>query len=373
MRNSRRSVAFAAVMSRLVAFLLIAAVLLLAPAAIAAHAATPKDFFGVMVNGPLDDPAVDLDRQAADMTAAGVESWRIEMAWDAIEPSPGTYDWTSTDRKVLTAARHGIDVLGLALRAPVWANGGRLDPFVPPRDPAAFAAYLRALVGRYGPSGSLWTEHPEVPRRPVRAWEIWNEPNLDVYFRAQPFAVPYARLLRAAYPAIKAADPGATVLMASMANFSWRDLAKLLAVKGPRLRFDAAGAHPFSGRPSNALKIVRLNRQVLDRRGYRRAPLWLTELTWSSAKGRKQPLTQNWETTESGQAQRLRTMYGLLVRERKRLRLARVYWYTWATVDNGSRNSFDYSGLLQALPDGTFRAKPALGAFRAVTAAAVRG
>jgi hypothetical protein len=359
-------------MLRLAAFLLLAAALLLAPSVVPARAAVPGNFFGVMVNGPLDDPSVDLAAQAGDMKAAGVRSWRLEMAWDAIELAPGQYAWGQTDRKVLAAAKSGIDVLGLALRAPSWANGGNADPFVPPTDPATFAGFLRALIARYGPQGSLWAEHPEVPRRPVRAWEIWNEPNLPVYFRAQPFARPYAALLRASYAAVKAADPGATVLMASMANFSWRDLAKLLAVS-PRLRFDAAGAHPFSGRPSNALKIVRLNRDVLDRRGYQKVPLWLTELTWSSAKGKKQPLTQNWETTEAGQAQRLRSIYGLLLRDRQRLRLERVYWYTWATVDNGSSNSFDYSGLLQARSDGTFRAKPALTAFRAVTAAAARG
>jgi hypothetical protein len=354
-------------MLRLAAFVLIAAALLFAPAAVPSDAATPpKGFFGVMVNGPLDDPAVDLGAQAADMKAAGVQSWRVEFPWDEIEGTKGAYDWTASDRKVLAAASAGIDVLGLALRAPGWANGGGADPFVPPSDPATFAAYLTALIGRYGPQGSLWAEHPEVPRRAVRAWEIWNEPNLVNYFRAQPFAKPYAALLRAAYPAVKAADPGATVLMASMANYSWRDLATLLDLKGPRLRFDAAGAHPFSGRPSNALKIVVLNRRALDRRGYRKVPLWLTELTWSSAKGKKTPLTQNWETTEAGQAQRLRDMYKLLLRDRARLRLARVFWYTWATVDNGSVNSFDYSGLRTARPDGTFADKPALAAFRAV-------
>jgi hypothetical protein len=358
-------------MLRLVAFVLVAAALLFAPAALPdADAAVPKGFFGVMVNGPLDDPAVDLDAQAADMRAAGVESWRVELAWDQIEPQPGQFAWGPTDRKVLSAARHGIDVLGLALRAPAWANGGSADPFVPPKDPADFAGYLRALVGRYGPQGSLWAEHPEVPVRAVRSWEIWNEPNLKEYFRAQPFAVPYARLVRAAYPAVKGADPGATVLLASMANFSWRDLAKLLSVKGPRLRFDAAGAHPFSGRPSNAVKIVRLNREALDHRGYGKVPMWLTELTWSSAKGKKTPLTQNWETTEGGQAQRLRDVYRLLLRDRRRLKLARIFWYTWATVDSGSPNSFDYSGLLQARPDGTFRAKPALAAFRAAARSA---
>jgi hypothetical protein len=357
-------------MLRLCVFLVLAAVALLAPAVAPAHAATPKGFFGVMVNGPLDDPALDLDAQAADMKAAGVQSWRVEFAWDLIEPRQGQFDWTATDRKALAAARQGIDVLGLAVRAPAWANGGSADPFVPPAHNADYAAYLRALVARYGPSGSLWAEHPEVTRHPVRAWEIWNEPNLKNYFNKQPFAKPYAALLRAAYPAVKGADPGATVLMASMANYSWRDLAKLLSVPGPKLRFDAAGAHPFSGRPSNALKIVRLNREALDHRGYTRVPLWLTELTWSSAKGKKTPLTQNWETTEAGQADRLREIYRLLLRDRRKLRLARVFWYTWATVDNGSVNSFDYSGLRAAVPGGGFRDKPSLGAFRAVVKAA---
>jgi hypothetical protein len=361
-------------MLRLLLALLIAGALLFAPAvASSADAATPKGFFGVMVNGPLDDPSVDLDAQAAAMKADGVQSWRVEMAWDQVEPAQGQFAWAPTDRKVLAAARQGIEVLGLALRAPGWANGGSGNPFTPPTRPADFAAYLKALVARYGPSGSLWLEHPEVPKRPVRAWEIWNEPNLKDYFTRQPFAKPYAAMLRAAYPAVKAADKGATVLMASMANYSWRDLAKLLDVSGPRLRFDAAGAHPFSGRPSNAVKIVRLNRQALDKRGYKKVPLWLTELTWSSAKGKKTPLTQNWETTESGQASRLRDVYRLLLAQRRSLRLARVFWYTWATVDNGSKNSFDYSGLNQFRPDGTFRAKPALAAFRSVAKSATSG
>jgi hypothetical protein len=354
-------------MLRLLLALLIGGALLFAPAvASSAHAAVPKGFFGVMVNGPLDDPGVDLDAQAAAMKADGVRAWRVEMAWDLVEPAQGQFNWGPTDRKVLAAAKQGIDVLGLALRAPGWANGGSGSPFTPPTKTSDYAAYLKALVARYGPAGSLWLEHPEAPKRPVRAWEIWNEPNLKEYFTQQPFAKPYAALLRAAYPAVKGADPGATVLMASMANYSWRDLATLLDVTGPKLKFDVAGAHPFSGRPSNAVKIVRLNRQALDRRGYKKVPLWLTELTWSSAKGKKTPLTQNWETTEAGQASRLRDVFKLLLAQRRSLRLERVFWYTWATVDNGSKNSFDYSGLNQFRPDGTFRAKPALAAFRSV-------
>jgi hypothetical protein len=200
----------------------------------------------------------------------------------------------------------------------------------------------------------------------VRSWQIWNEPNISVYWTQQPFMRGYARLLDTAYPAIKQADPGATVVMAGLANFSWRDLRRLFTKGGAKLRFDVAAVHPFSGRPSNSVKIVALNRAVLDHHGARTKPIWLTELTWSSAKGKKRKLTQNWETTETGQAQRLREAYRLFVRARHRLRLQRIYWYTWVTVDRDSPNSFDYSGLRTQRPNGSIVDKPAAAAFRAV-------
>ena len=58
-------------------------------------------------------------------------------------------------------------------------------------------------------------------------WEVWNEPNLDRYWSSpRPFAKPFVALNRAAYRAIKRADPGATVVLAAMGNDSWRALAQ---------------------------------------------------------------------------------------------------------------------------------------------------
>jgi Beta-galactosidase len=349
----------------------VAVVAALAAVAPAARAQVPRSFFGVMVNGPLDAPSFDLDAEAAVMRRAGVGTIRFEVSWDLAEPQPGRYEWAATDRKVLAAARAGIDPLVIVTRTPGWAARTPGEVFSPPRDRATYAAFLRALVARYGPGGALWEQRPGVPRRPVRAWQVWNEPNLPVYFTQQPFAEPYARLLSAGYAAIKRADRGATVVMAGLANFSWRDLATLYRARTP-LRFDVAAVHPFSGRPSNSVRIARLNRRVLDRNGARRRAIWLTELTWSSAKGRKQPLTQGWETTERGQAERLRQAYRLYLRARTELRLQRIYWYTWATVDRDSPNSFDYSGLRTVRGDGTVADKPALAAFRAVARSALR-
>jgi Beta-galactosidase len=337
---------------------------LLVPAA--APAAVPRDFFGVTANGPLDAPGFPLDAESTAMRAAGVGTERTEIAWDLVEPQKGQYDFTLPDRKILAAARAGIDVLALVVRTPAWAARQPGQPFSPPRDRADYAAFVTTLVARYGPGGQLWREHPEVAPRPVRAWQVWNEPNIALYWTRQPFMREYARLLNAAYAAIKGADPGATVVMAGLANFSWRDLRRLFERSAVKLRFDVAAVHPFSGRPSNSLKIVSLNRQVLDRHGARERPIWLTELTWSSAKGHKRKLTKNWETTEAGQAERLRAAYRLFVRDRRSLRLERIYWYTWVTVDRDSPNSFDYSGLRTARSDGTVVDKPAARAFRAV-------
>jgi len=331
-----------------------------------AAAGVPPDFFGVMANGALDAPGFPLDAESAAMRSAGVQSERMEIAWDLAEPQQGQYDFALTDRKALAAARAGIDVLALIVRSPAWAARHPGEPFSSPRDPADYAAFAKVLVARYGPNGSLWAEHPEVPARPIRAWQVWNEPNLAVYWAEQPFMRGYARLLNAADAAIKQADPGSTVVMAGLANFSWRDLERLFSKGGAKLHFDVAAVHPFSGRPSNAVKIVALNRKALNRHGAKGKPIWLTELTWSSAKGKKKKLTQNWETTEAGQALRLRQAYRLFVRARRALRLQRIYWYTWVTVDRDSPNSFDYSGLRTLRPDGSVVDKPAAAAFRAV-------
>src|SRR3954452_8245377 len=97
----------------------------------AAEAGVPRDFFGVMANGPLDDPAFALDAESAAMRRDGVGSERMEVAWDLVEPQKGQYDFALTDRKVLAAARAGIDVLALIVRSPAWAAKQRNSVFSP--------------------------------------------------------------------------------------------------------------------------------------------------------------------------------------------------------------------------------------------------
>ena len=213
----------------------------------------------------------------------------------------------------------------------------------PPRDPAAFARFMTAVVGRYGPDGSFWGEHPWVRRMPVRAWQIWNEPNIEVFWSQQPFAPEYAALLRAGAAAVHDADPGATVVLAGLTNASWVDLAAVYDA-GARGSFDVVAVHPYTHRARDVLRVVRLARREMRRNGDGALPIWLTELSWPAVGGLPVEKYGFEVATEAQQAQRLRLALRLIAARRTRLKIGRVFWYTWLSTEQG-RDSFDWSGL----------------------------
>jgi hypothetical protein len=254
-------------------------------------------------------------------------------------------------------------VLPILQGTPGWAALHPGDLSSPPRDPADFARMLTTLVTRYGPRGSLWTEHPEVRRRPVRDWQIWNEPNLTRYWNVAPWAPTYVALLKAANAALKAADRGSRTVLAGLPNESWLALRAIYA-QGARAAFDVVALHPYTGRPANVIKLVRIARREMRPRGDARKPIWVTELSWPAAVG-KTNTTAGFETTDAGQALRLARGLALLAGERRTLRIARVYWYTWLSAEGSSTSSFDYSGL-RRLRDGRLVSAPSLAVFTRV-------
>ena len=61
-------------------------VLGLGAAPTAASARVPQGFVGMMADGPLFDPGVNLPRQLDRMVASGVESLRVSFSWAAAQP-----------------------------------------------------------------------------------------------------------------------------------------------------------------------------------------------------------------------------------------------------------------------------------------------
>jgi hypothetical protein len=344
---------------------LLAAVVALALAALPAHAArqVPRGWVGMNVGGPAFASDVDLNAEMDRMVAAGVESLRIPAFWNEIQPAPGAPDWSLLDRVMTAAAAHRLPVVPTVVGSPSWAAVRPGDVYSPPRGTANYAAILTALLGRYGVHGDFWTAHPELARDPIRVVQVWNEVSLGGYWSIQPFARAYVRLLHAAHDAIKRADPRATVVLAGLPNFSWKDLGKIYRAGGRRW-FDVAAVHPYTSKVGGVVRIVQLNRATMARYHDSRKPILVGELSWSSGRGHVKESQGFLTTTEAGQAAKVRAALPALAAVRHRYRISQVFWFDWLSPPLGSPNAFDYSGLRRREDDGSIVDKPALAAFR---------
>lgn len=314
------------------------------------------------------------------MAESGVETIRTAFYWGGAQPYAREQDvpldqrqrfeesvagvptdYTPTDEVMAAAAARGIRTVPTILLSPAWAARypGRFGS--PPKKPGHYANFVRAMVRRYGPGGSFWGERPDLAYVPIRDWQIWNEPALDYYWSDQPFARGYVRLLKRAYSAVKQADPSARVVLAGLHNRSWKALDKIYRAGG-RGAFDVVAIHPFTYKPENVIRILRLARNVMKKNGDSRLPLTVTELSWPSASRAKTGFGRG--ITERRQAQLLSQAYVLLERARRELRLTSVFWYTWLSAHRPNADSFDFAGLRRSRKSGAVRSKPALAEFR---------
>lgn len=362
--------------------------------ALANNATTvPTGFVGVNLDTPAwPDPlrGIDLARQFALMRKDGVQSVRVVFDWATAQPYrtmrqvPAARrsqftdiggvptDFAETDRIVALATEHGMTVLPTVLYAPGWdLTGAKPGALGRPETPAPCAAYLTALVQRYGPRGSFWRTHGA--KRPIRQWEIWNEPDLPQFW-PQPFAKTYVGLLKAAHTAIHRADPGAQVVLAGLTNYSWKDLAKIYAIPGARGDFDALALHPYTTHPKGVITILQLNRAVMARHGDRGKPLLVDEFGWASA-ATGPSSTSMVSVTPREQAVKVGQALALLAQHRVGLKIESFDYYTWignestpATTGTSTapgslvESVFQYSGL-QKYVNGKVSAKPVLKAF----------
>lgn len=306
------------------AVLAVAVVVFLSGAAVSAVSSPPQPF----ATGFLG-PTTPLSFQRAAAAGATIErlivSWAdvapaaVPASWDPTNPDDSHYRWSGIDAEVAAAAANGQSPILDLYNAPAWADtapAAGLDATVP--DPSQFAAFAAAAAKRYsGADGQ--------PR--VSDWEIWNEPNLGLFFQpqflnGQPYSPTWYRtLVNAAAVAIKAVHADNVVVAGSTAPFydttastvaadpHWGPLAFMrdvlcltpqLTAKagcGP-VEFDAWSIHPYSeGGPSHKATLaddVELGdldkvRAVLDAAwsagnisAAARPALWATEFSWNT-------------------------------------------------------------------------------------------
>jgi hypothetical protein len=360
----------------------LALVVALALAATSADAATrkvPYGFFGVNSSGNIETATPSIwSAQWDKLASGGAEAVRVLFNWDLAAKHKGApIDWSRNDAIVSFAVKHNMSILPVVEYAPPWAKQYKDQVSSPPKGTANYTAFLRKLVQRYGPSGTFWTLNPLLPKKPLREWQIWNEPEIAFHWYRKPFtrkwqpsdASQYVTLLKASYKTVHAADPGAKVVLAALSIDSWRTLDKLYRWGKLGKNFDVAALQGYAGKPDFIVTLLHRFRDVLNAHGANSVPLYLTEITWPAAKGKAHPgyttgYMSGFLTDQSGQAKRLAQAYKLLVDAnlRKSVKLLRAFWYISATSYTG-RNEFDYSGLLR-FTSSSIKAVPSYGAYQ---------
>jgi polysaccharide biosynthesis protein PslG len=213
------------------------------------------------------------------------------------------------DRLMGDAAASGIRVIVLVDSTPCWASSapvslrrkcGTGHPSKanawPPADPSSYAAFVAFLARRYSTS--------------LAAIEIWNEPDQanEDYFAGPHKPQRYAELLRAAYPAIKQANPGVPVIAGSLVGYNGKFLRALYAA-GIKGYYDGLAVHFYT----LTLASLRQFRAVQTANGDSK-PLWLDEFGWSSCWPKHKIQQEQACVTRKVQAQNIANIYRSLAR-----------------------------------------------------------
>jgi len=225
------------------------------PASAVAAAPISPDSLGVNFSGSPPDLAT--------ASAAGVGLARDQVI-----------EGTNTDAVVeLTSAAHLrlYPMLGLP-----ESHGAAADA-------VAMAAFVTSFAERYGPGGSFWAQHPELPYLPVESYEIGNEPDITPTAPADStslhYANPadYAEVYEAARTALHQIDPSGQAVVGGMLDSGAIGLPQAeqyLAAIGP---MDAVGFHPYLYDVTRMEQDTTALRQWLNAHGDASVPLDVNE------------------------------------------------------------------------------------------------
>jgi hypothetical protein len=246
------------------------------------------------------DNATTTARDLANLQKAGVGWQKTLFEWKKIEgSSKGAYAWAEADRIVKASNAAGIKVIARIDFQPQWARLDRATTNAHPDNPLDYADFVAAFANRYK-TGS--------PFGHVSAIEVWNEPNLQREWGSPispDSAADYVTLLKAAYPAIKSADPSILVVTAGLSPTNVGDGTAQPDDLYLQWMFDAglSGNYDVLGVQGNAqapdptaapgtldgfadasfyFRRVEQLRAIQEANGDADKPVWLLEFGWTS-------------------------------------------------------------------------------------------
>ena len=286
------------------ASLTIGAVLLLSPfvdiAAAAGELGPRVPHRGAHVHSLWGDSTLETaTRELEQLQSAGADTVRLDLAWSSLEQNgKGQFSpWyvEKADAVLNAAAARGIKVLVVLHETPCWASTA---PVRLKGD--CSGAWWESNVENYPPRNA--SDYADAAAWVARRWgnrmaalEIWNEPNEanGSFLVSSNPARDYMRLVKAAYPRVKAERPGLPTLAGALA-FADRAFLQRLYDLGLKGNHDGVSIHPYNeSRDPDDKRTAGLEkwtfrsgvpwiRQAMVENGDSDKGLWLTEFGWST-------------------------------------------------------------------------------------------
>jgi hypothetical protein len=181
-------------------------------------------------------------------------------------------------------------MLGLPCPPQADPNCSESTSWTPSAAAAEMAHFVTSFAQRYGPGGTFWSAHPELPYLPVTSYEIGNEPNIPLQWIQDETHLhwtdpsSYALVYAAARTALHAVDPtGVRAIVGGLSDSASggvdisSDEQWLQALS--QTPVDAIGYHPYVFMVSDSLLYTDTSalRGWLNRTGRATVPLDVNE------------------------------------------------------------------------------------------------
>lgn len=254
---------------------------------------------------------------------AGFDTVRIDIFWSNVEKQKGVYDYKNTGYDELDHLLTKYNLKPyyiLAYSNPLYEDGRFIKT---ERSREAFNKFVTATVNRYKNQNVIW--------------EIWNEPNLELFWESQPSEDDYFKLVQMVAPTIKSLDDTGKVVAPALAGLHTKSMAWLeqLLSKGTLNYIDAISVHPYRDYPPESVSqdYAKL-RKMIKKYTNREIPVISGEWGYSTAGAYK--------LNEKEQADHLVRMF--LINMANDIPLS--IWYDWKNDGLDKNNKEHNFGLM---------------------------
>jgi len=241
-----------------------------------------------MYSGPEESWSRNYELQK--LSEAGIKRFRETISWKDVEPADNEWHFENTDTLVDMAQEYGFTVDAKLCYGVDWAEPSGNDSDI---NPEVYADYVGHVAEHY--CGTMQT------------LEIWNEPNLDHFWKPYPDPAHYGSMLIASYIAAKTACPDIKIVFGGLSSFDnetlilgfWNFLDRVWKAH-PDIGnyFDIFAIHPYTllqfTAPEVSLSVddmftwpdfetmIGMAKDQLSKMGLASMPIWETEFGWPS-------------------------------------------------------------------------------------------